>query len=144
MEFDRMPFGLSTACATYIRLMRIVLAGLSNVSYFDNFFVYSKDSSTHLEALRGVLERLREHHLTVKPSKCRFGVSSIRYFRFIVDGANLRPQHDKTDAITAMLPPTSKKLLKGFLGLASFYLMFIPQAAEYTGLLSDLLKKIVP
>ena len=49
MEFRRMPFGLSTACATYIRLMRILLAGLSNVSfYFDNIFVYSKDWSTHL------------------------------------------------------------------------------------------------
>ena len=57
MEFDRMAFSLSTACATYIRLMRIVLTRLSNISfYFDNIFVYSKDWSTHLEALRGVLE----------------------------------------------------------------------------------------
>ncbi|XP_050701836.1 uncharacterized protein LOC126988072 isoform X2 [Eriocheir sinensis] len=145
MEFRRMPFGLSTACATYIRLMRIVLGGISNVSfYFDNIFVYSKDWSTHLEALRGVLERLREHHLTLKPSKCRFGVPSIRYLGFIVDGTYLQPQHDKTDAITIMLPPTTKKLLKAFLGLVSFYLMFIPQAAEYTGPLSDLLKKNVP
>ena len=44
MEFNRLPFGLVTACATYIRLMRIVLAGLPNVSfYFDNIFVYSTD-----------------------------------------------------------------------------------------------------
>ena len=145
MEFRRMPFGLSTACATYIRLMRIVLAGLCNVSfYFDNIFVYSKDWSTHLEVLRRVLERLREHNLTVKPSKCRFGVSSIHYLGFIVDGTNIQPQHDKTEAITTLPPPTSKKSLKAFLGLVSFYLMFIPQAAEYTGPLSDLLKKTVP
>ena len=145
MEFCRMPFGLSTACATYIRLMRILLAGLPNVSfYFDNIFVYSKDWTTHLEALRGVLQRMREHHLTIKPSKCCFGVPFIRYLGFIVDGTNLQPQHDKTEAITTLLPPTSKKLLKAFLGLVSFYLMFIPQAADYTGPLSDLLKKTVP
>ena len=145
MEFCRMPFGLSTACATYIRLMRIVLAGLTNVSfYFDNIFIYSKDWPTHLEALRGVLQRMREHHLTVKPSKCCFGVIAIRYLGFIVDGTSLQPQHDKTEAITTMLPPTSKKLLKAFLGLVSFYLMFIPQAADYTGPLSDMLKKTVP
>ena len=42
MEFCRLPFGLVTACATYIRLMRIVLAGLPNVSfYFDNVFIYT-------------------------------------------------------------------------------------------------------
>ncbi len=57
-----------------------------------------KDWSTHLEALRGVLEQLRERHLTMKPSKCRFGVPSIRYLGFIVDGTYLRPQHDQTAA----------------------------------------------
>lgn len=53
MEFCSMPFGLSTACITYIRLMRLVLAGLLNVSfYFDNIFVYTRDWPTHFEALR--------------------------------------------------------------------------------------------
>ena len=33
MEFLRMPFGLVTACATYIRLMRIVLADLPDVIF---------------------------------------------------------------------------------------------------------------
>ena len=69
---------------------------------------------------------------------------SIHYLGFVVDGVNLLPQHDKVKAITTITPPTSKKLLKSFLGLVSFYLLFIPQAAEYTGPLSDLLKKTVP
>ena len=42
-----------------------------------------------------------------------------------------------------MTPPVTKKLLRGFLGLVSFYKMFIPQASELTGPLSDLLKKSV-
>lgn len=42
MEFCRMPFGLVTACATFIRLMRLVLAGLENVTfYFDNVLVFA-------------------------------------------------------------------------------------------------------
>ena len=37
MEFTSLPFGMVTACATYARLMRIVVAGLRNVTlYFDN------------------------------------------------------------------------------------------------------------
>ncbi|XP_076039591.1 uncharacterized protein LOC143024613 isoform X1 [Oratosquilla oratoria] len=145
MEFCRMPFGLVTASATYIRLMRLVLDNLSNVCfYFDNVFVFSKSWDRHLEALNRVFERLRDHHLTVKPSKCRFGVSSIKYLGFILDGTSLKPQHTKIEAITRIPPPTSKKLLRTFLGLISFYKLFIPQASDYTGPLSDLLRKTSP
>ena len=145
MEFCRMPFGLVTACATYIRLMRLVLAGLPNVCfYFDNIFVFSACWDEHLEALRRVFERLRDHHLTVKPSKCRFGVTSIQYLGFVLDGTSLRPQHSKIEAITKLSPPTNKKLLRTFLGLVSFYRLFIPQASDYTGPLSDLLRKTSP
>ncbi|XP_076036803.1 uncharacterized protein LOC143022466 [Oratosquilla oratoria] len=98
----------------------------------------------HLEALHRFFERLRDHHLTVKPSKCRFGVSSIQYLGFILDGTSLRPQHNKIEAITRIPPPTSKKLLRTFLGLISFYKFFIPQASDYTSPLSDLLRKTSP
>ena len=36
MEFSRMPFGLVCACASYVRLMRMVLGGMMGVTfYFD-------------------------------------------------------------------------------------------------------------
>lgn len=36
------PFDLVTACPAYIRLVRLVLAGLTNVAfYFDNILIYS-------------------------------------------------------------------------------------------------------
>lgn len=142
MEFNRMPFGLVNACATYIHLMRIVLAGLPNVSfYFNNVFIYSPDWSTHLSAVRSVICKLRDHRLTFKPSKCRFGVGSIRYLGFWLDGINFWPMQDKISSINRLPPPSTKKLMCRFLGLISFYKNFIPQASEYTGPLSNLLKK---
>ena len=142
MEFNRLPFSLVTACATYIRLMRIVLAGLPNVSfYFDNIFVYSTDWPQHVSSVRSVLLKLREHHLTIKPSKCKFGVSTIQYLGFQLDGSQLKPQLNKIEALCQVTPPTTKKKLRSFLGMVSFYKTFIPQASEYTGPLSDLLKK---
>ncbi|XP_076060325.1 uncharacterized protein LOC143036653 [Oratosquilla oratoria] len=140
MEFCRLPFGLATACATYIRLMRIVLAGLPNVSfYFDNIFAYSSDWSQHCTALRAVLDRIRSHHLTLKISKCRFGFPAIQYLGFILGGDCLQPQPDKVEALCRVPPPSTKKLLCSFLGMVGFYKMFIPQAADYTGPLSNLL-----
>ena len=74
MEFTRLPFGMVTACATYIRLMRMVLAGVSNVSfYFDNILVYSKDWPSHIRHISNVLERLSIHGLTFNPGKCKIG-----------------------------------------------------------------------
>lgn len=37
-------------------------------------------------------------------------------------GEDLRPQYDKTEAVTTVLAPPSKKLLKAFLGLVLFFL----------------------
>ncbi|XP_050703676.1 uncharacterized protein LOC126989161, partial [Eriocheir sinensis] len=142
MEFCRLPFGLVTACSTYIRLMRTVLADLPNISfYFDNVFIYSSDWPSHLTALTSVLERLRHHRLTAKPSKCRFGFPSIQYLGFVIDVVHLRPMRDKTEALKQISPPTTKKSLRSFLGMASFYRCFIPMAAELTGPLSDLPRK---
>ncbi|XP_076038439.1 uncharacterized protein LOC143023724 [Oratosquilla oratoria] len=144
MEFCRLPFGLATACAMYNPLMRIVLAGLPNVSfYFDNIFVYSSDWSQHCTALRAVLDRIRSHHLTLKISKCRFGFPAIQYLGFILSGDCLQLQPDKVEALCRVPPPSTKKLLRSFLGMVGFYKMFIPQAADYTGLLSNLLRKTV-
>lgn len=40
MEFTRLPIGLMISCATYIRLMRIVLAGLPNVTFYFNYVCF--------------------------------------------------------------------------------------------------------
>ena len=142
MEFCRLPFGLVTACATYIRLMRLILAGIPNVSfYFDNVFIYGSTWQEHLLALTSVLERLRLHNLTVRPCKCRIGFPSIQYLGFLVDGEHLRPQHDKVEALLKVGPPSTKKTLRSFLGMISFYRMFIPQFSSLSSSLSDLLRK---
>ena len=83
MQYVRMPFGLSTACATYVRLMRQILKGLKNVvCYFDNIFVISKDWSTHLVDLENVILRLQEAGLTAKPGKCFIGFQEVSFLGY--------------------------------------------------------------
>ncbi|KAK3878533.1 hypothetical protein Pcinc_016832 [Petrolisthes cinctipes] len=49
MQFTRMPFGLKTACASFVRLMRIVLRGLPNTCcYFDNIVIHNKEWENHI------------------------------------------------------------------------------------------------
>lgn len=88
-----------------------------------------------------VLDHLHTHNLTARPSKCRFGYKSINYLGFIVDGNFLHTQHSKIKAILNLPPPTTRKTLQSFLGMVSYYRMFILQAASLTSALLDLLRK---
>ena len=76
-EFNRMSFGLRNASFSFQLLMSQVLKGLNwkfVLCYIDDILVYSPDFNTHLQHLNQVFDRLREANLTLKPSKCTFGV----------------------------------------------------------------------
>ena len=79
-EFNRMPFGLSNAPATFSRATGIVLSGLTYeqcLCYFDDVIVFSKDIDQHYQRLQAVLTRFREQNLRVKASKCSFGADRV-------------------------------------------------------------------
>ena len=142
VEFLAMPFGLVNAPFSYNKLMRRVLQGLKNVSfYFDNVFIFGSSWEEFVAALVGVLKRLAEHGLTARPCKCKIGYPSIIHLGFFTDGQELKPLHNKMDAISKISLPTTKSLLRSFLGNISFYRKFIPHASSLTAPLSDMLKK---
>lgn len=142
MQYVRMPFGLNTACATYIRLMRHILKGLDNVvCYFDNIFIVSKDWNSHLRDLENVILRLQDAGLTAKPKKCFFGFQEISYLGYKITKDGLHPQQDKVDAIINMPAPTTKKQLRSFMGSINFYGRLIPKLSDKISPLSKYLKK---
>ena len=144
LEYTRMPFGLVTACATYIRLMREVLKGIGGISvYFDNIYVISKTFDEHVQQLELVLKRLHLHGLTAKPSKCNFGFNEINYLGLKIKDNEISPLSNKVDSILTIEQPNSKKTLRSFIGMISFYRKFLGNMAENLAPLTDLLKKDV-
>ncbi|KAL2235791.1 UNVERIFIED_CONTAM: Transposon Tf2-12 polyprotein [Sesamum indicum] len=68
-EFLLMPFGLTNAPATFSMLMNQVLHGFLDefvVVYLDDIVIYSRTLAEHVDHLRQVLTRLREHKLYAK------------------------------------------------------------------------------
>jgi hypothetical protein len=72
-EYNRMPFGLKAAPATFQRLMNNVLSGLIGfrcLVYLDDIVLFGETIEEHNEKLRNVFDRLRQYNLRLQPDKC--------------------------------------------------------------------------
>jgi hypothetical protein len=74
-EYLIMSFGLTNALAHFMYLMNLVfMLELDQfvMVFIDDILVHSKSMEEHEDHLRIVLQRLREHQLYAKFSKCEF------------------------------------------------------------------------
>jgi hypothetical protein len=74
-EYLVMSFGLTNAPTYFMYLMNsIFMPELDKfvVVFIDDILVYSKNEAEHAEHLHIVLQRLRDHRLYAKLSKCDF------------------------------------------------------------------------
>ena len=127
-EWTVMPFGLTNAPATFQTLMNTILGDFLEkfaAVYLDDIMVYSRDPAEHLRHLRLVLQRLRQHKLYAKLSKCSFARGETPFLGHIVSGAGVRMDPAKVDAIMAWPQPASVVQLQSFLGLANYYRRFV-------------------
>ncbi len=144
-QFKMMPFGLVNAAATFSRIMRILLQGLSSVdNYIDDILIHTKSWEEHVVKLKEVLRRLRKANLTARPSKCFVGFEEVEFLGHIVGHGCIKPKQDKIESVQNAERPITKKQLRSFLGLIGFYRKYIPNFAAVACPLTDLTKKHLP
>jgi hypothetical protein len=71
-EFTIMPFGVTRGVATFSRIMKYAMVGLTWVGclvFLDDVIVFGKTWGEHLNRLALALSRIREANLKLKPSK---------------------------------------------------------------------------
>ena len=143
-EFLVMPFGLTNAPATFQGLMNVIFKKYLRqfvLVFFDDILVYSVSWATHMEHLKLVFEILLQHQLFVKLSKCAFRVSTIEYLSHIASKEEVSTDPSKLMDVFDWSIPTSVKILRGFVGLTSYYRKFIPNYGKISHPLTQLTKK---
>ena len=121
-QYTVMPFGLRNAPATFQRLMRTVLSGVKDCEvYLDDVVVFSDTWADHIHTLREVFEKLLGANLTVNVAKCEFARATVTYLGRQVGQGKVRALDAKIKAITDYPKPKTRRDLRRFIGMSSFY-----------------------
>jgi hypothetical protein len=109
-EYLVMSIGLTNAPTYFMYLMNSVFMPELDkfvVVFIDNILVYSKNEDEHTEHLHIILQRLRDHRLYAKLSKCDFWLRAIKFLGHTIsqDGISVDPK--KVQEVMDWKPPTT-------------------------------------
>jgi len=123
-----LPFELTSAPATFQRLMEQVLSGLhwKTLLIYLDVIVISPDFGTHVSWLREVFDRLRAAGLKLKPSRCALLQREIKYLGYVVGRDGVATNPEKVRAVRDWAVPVDLPELRAFLGLVGYYHQYIP------------------
>ncbi|KAL0378908.1 UNVERIFIED_CONTAM: hypothetical protein Sradi_3196300 [Sesamum radiatum] len=112
--------------------------------YVEDLVVKSKKREDNLYGLRKVFERLRRYQLKMNPSKCAFGVTSEKFFGFLVRQRDIEIEQAKIHDILSIPEPPNIHEFKSLQGKLAYLRRFISNLAGRCQPFSRLMKKDVP
>jgi hypothetical protein len=139
-----MSFRLTNAPAYFMYLMNSVFMPELDkfvVVFIDDILVYLKNEEEHAGHLHVVLQRLREHRLYAKLSKCDFWLKEIKFLGHTISQTGIAVDPDKVQEVMNWKLPTIVRQIRSFLGLAGYYRRFILDFSRIVKPMNELLKK---
>jgi len=117
-EYLVMSFGLTNAPAYFMYLMNSVFMPQLDkfvVVFSDDILIYSKNEEEHEKHLRIVLQRLRDHQLYAKFSKCEFWLNMVKFLGHTISSEGISVDPSKVQEVMDWKPPTSVHQIRSFL-----------------------------
>src|SRR5687767_2454798 len=105
-----MSFGLTNAATYFMYFMNSVFMPELDkfiVVFIDYILVYSKNEEEHAEHLHVVLQRLRDHQLYAKFSKCEFWLASVKFLGHTISRNGIAVDPSKVQEVMDWKPPVS-------------------------------------
>jgi hypothetical protein len=142
-----MPFRLTNAPSTFIRLMNEVLRafiGKFMVVYFGDILIYSKSIDEYIDHLRAIFNALCDARLFGNIEKCTFCIDRVSFLGYVVTPQGIEVDQAKVEDIHGWPIPQTLSQVRSLLGLASFYHHFVKDFSTIAAPLNELTKKGVP
>ena len=142
--FQRMPFGLCNAPATFQRCMMAIFSdfiGESMEVFMDDFSLFGPSFDACLEHLTQILDVCVKKRLVLSWEKSHFMVREGIVLGHLVSRKGLEVDKAKVEVIQDLALPTSIRELRSFLGHVGFYRRFIQDFAKVSKPLTSLLCK---
>ncbi len=127
-EFNRLPFGLTNAPATFQRIMEKAMGELhlrECLVYIDDVIVHGASFDEHLARLGRVFQKLRENKLKLNALKCNFFKRQIHYLGHIVSQNGVATDPDKIAKVADWPVPRNVQELREFLGFSGYYRKYV-------------------
>ena len=117
------------------------LSGVNTIA--NDILIWSRNEAEHNHRLEKVVERSRKVEMKLNRSKLRILTSEAPYIGHVLTSNGLKPDSSKVRAVEEMPSPADKPVLLGFLGMVNYMSKFIPNLADLTQPLRELLHKEV-
>jgi hypothetical protein len=139
-----MSFGLTNAPTYFMYMMnKVFMEYLEKfvMVFIDDILVYSGSEEEHEGHLRLVLQKLRDHKLYAKLSKCEFWLKQVAFLGHVILKGGISVDPRKVQDMLSWKAPMSVSDIRSFLGLAGCYQRFIEGFSKIRKPMTELLEK---
>jgi hypothetical protein len=139
-----MSFGLTNAPAYFMYMMNKVFMEYLDkfiMVFIDDILVYPRREEEHEGHLCLVLQKLRDHKLYAKLSKCEFWLKQVAFLEHVISKGGIYVDLSKVQDVLSWKAPMSVSDIRSFLGLAGYYRRFIEGFLKISKPMTKLLEK---
>jgi hypothetical protein len=143
-EFTVISFGLTNAPTYFMYMMNKVFMEYLDkfiVVFIDDILVYSRSEEEHEGHLHLVLQKLQDHKLYAKLSKCEFWLKQVAFLGHAISKGGISVDPSKVQDVLSWKTPTSVSDIQSFLRLAGYNRRFIKGSSKISKPMTELLEK---
>jgi hypothetical protein len=98
----------------------LITKGVVSV-YLNNILIFTNSLEEHCRITCLVLNCMHEHKLYLRPEKCEFEKTKIKYLSVIISHNKVEMDSVKIAGVADWLTPSNKKEVQSFVGFVNFY-----------------------